>query len=99
MGTPFDFFDVRANTDHPEITAQQRDNRQRLRAAMEAAGFRNYPLEWWHFDYREWREYSILNVGTDGMRRPIPGAVPFGLQSSHGLRRAQEVKEIGHEEL
>ena len=48
MGTPFDFFDPSAHTDAPVAPAQQA-NRQRLRAAMEAGGFRNYPREWWHY--------------------------------------------------
>jgi D-alanyl-D-alanine dipeptidase len=49
MGTPFDFFDTRANTDSTQVDARQRENRQRLLSAMERAGFRNYPMEWWHF--------------------------------------------------
>jgi D-alanyl-D-alanine dipeptidase len=49
MGTSFDFLDKRANTDYPGITPEQRANRQRLKTAMEAGGFRNYPLEWWHY--------------------------------------------------
>ncbi|AWV07080.1 M15 family metallopeptidase [Marilutibacter maris] len=49
MGTPFDFFDPRANTDSPQASPQQRGNRDRLRAAMERHGFRNYPQEWWHY--------------------------------------------------
>ncbi len=49
MGTDFDFFGVRANTDNPGITPLQRAHRQLLRAAMERGGFRNYPLEWWHY--------------------------------------------------
>ena len=49
MGTDFDFFDALAHTDSPDITPQQRANRQRLRHAMEQAGFRNYALEWWHY--------------------------------------------------
>lgn len=49
MGTPFDFFDPRANTDHPGITADQRRNRDRLRDAMAAEGFANYAMEWWHY--------------------------------------------------
>lgn len=49
MGTAFDFFDARANTDSPQVTTAQRDNRQRLRAAMEMHGFSNYPQEWWHY--------------------------------------------------
>ena len=51
MGTGFDHFDPRANTDSPAITPEQKRNRQRLRAAMGQAGFRNYPLEWWHYTY------------------------------------------------
>jgi D-alanyl-D-alanine dipeptidase len=49
MGTPFDFFDPSANTEAPGITDAQRANRKRLVEAMRAAGFRNYPMEWWHF--------------------------------------------------
>ncbi|MCQ7044021.1 D-Ala-D-Ala dipeptidase VanX, partial [Escherichia coli] len=49
MGTEFDFFDPLANTASPRITAQQRANRERLRAAMQRRGFANYPMEWWHY--------------------------------------------------
>ena len=49
MGTDFDFFDVRAHTDTPEVTAQQHANRHVLRDAMEREGFRNYTMEWWHY--------------------------------------------------
>lgn len=51
MGTPFDFFDVRAHTDATDVTPAQHANRQRLRAAMEREGFKNYPLEWWHYTW------------------------------------------------
>lgn len=49
MGTDFDFFDPRAHTDYPDLTAAQRANRQRLVRAMAAEGFVNYPQEWWHY--------------------------------------------------
>lgn len=52
MGTPFDFFGEQAVTDFPGITNTQRANRQRLRVAMEAAGFANYPMEWWHYTFK-----------------------------------------------
>jgi D-alanyl-D-alanine dipeptidase len=51
MGTGFDFFDARANTDAPGITPAQRANRRQLRTAMAAQGFVNYPLEWWHYTH------------------------------------------------
>ncbi len=52
MGTSFDLFDTRANTDSAEVTQAQRDNRQLLLRAMRAEGFQNYPLEWWHYTFR-----------------------------------------------
>ncbi len=52
MGTDFDYFGSRANTDAPDVDAVQRANRGQLRDAMAAEGFRNYPMEWWHYTFR-----------------------------------------------
>ncbi len=52
MGTDFDLFDPRANTDSPEVGPAQHANRQQLLRAMQAEGFVNYPLEWWHYTFR-----------------------------------------------
>ncbi|MEO6155523.1 MAG: M15 family metallopeptidase [Thermomonas sp.] len=52
MGTSFDFFGARANTDFPGITDAQRANRLSLRIAMQSAGFANYPMEWWHYTFK-----------------------------------------------
>ncbi|MEO6925125.1 MAG: M15 family metallopeptidase [Rhodanobacter sp.] len=49
MGTHFDYFGTLAHTDAPAATPTQHANRLRLRAAMGEEGFRNYPLEWWHY--------------------------------------------------
>jgi D-alanyl-D-alanine dipeptidase len=51
MGTGFDCFDERAHTDSSTINATAKDNRQRLRSAMEKEGFAGYSKEWWHFTY------------------------------------------------
>ena len=52
MGTGFDFFGPLANTDSPDASPAQRANRQLLREAMQAGGFRNHPMEWWHYGLR-----------------------------------------------
>jgi len=52
MGTGFDLFDPRSNTDSPLVEPRQRGNRQRLLQAMAAEGFSNYPMEWWHYMWR-----------------------------------------------
>ncbi len=49
MGTSFDCFDLKSHTIVPGLTAEERDNRALLLEAMQARGFKNYPLEWWHF--------------------------------------------------
>ena len=60
MGTAFDTFAPSAHT--ANATGEMAANRQRLKRAMEAEGFTVYEAEWWHFDYRDWREYPILNL-------------------------------------
>lgn len=49
MGTDFDYFGTLANTDTPQATPAQHANREALKRAMEREGFRNYPMEWWHY--------------------------------------------------
>ena len=62
MTSGFDEFSFRARPDYPGGTSRQRALRDLLRAHMEAEGFTVFPDEWWHFDYRDWQRYPILNV-------------------------------------
>jgi CubicO group peptidase (beta-lactamase class C family) len=76
MGTDFDFFGTRANTDSPEVDATQRANRLRLREAMQAAGFRNYPMEWWHYSFQpEPTPGTYYDVPVTSPESPMPDAV------------------------
>jgi zinc D-Ala-D-Ala dipeptidase len=52
MGTSFDCFDKKANTAALGLSKEERDNRDLLLAAMQAQGFKNYPMEWWHFTFQ-----------------------------------------------
>lgn len=49
MGTSFDCFDLKSHTIVPGLTDEERNNRALLVEAMQAHGFKNYPMEWWHF--------------------------------------------------
>ena len=51
MGTTFDCFDTKANTETSDLTPSEIENRDLLRAAMQARGFKSYPFEWWHFTF------------------------------------------------
>jgi D-alanyl-D-alanine dipeptidase len=58
-------YDEMSERSHPSWaggTAAQREARDRLRAAMEREGFTVEPNEWWHFNYKDWRAYPILDV-------------------------------------
>jgi D-alanyl-D-alanine dipeptidase len=57
----YDEMTPRSYPDYPGGTDQQRWLRSVLRTAMEAEDFRVYEFEWWHFDYRDWQKYPILN--------------------------------------
>ncbi|MEJ2215140.1 MAG: serine hydrolase [Gemmatimonadota bacterium] len=47
---------------YPGGTNHQRWLRDLLRHAMESQGFTVYEFEWWHFDYKDWQRYPILNI-------------------------------------
>lgn len=49
MGTGFDCFDVKANTEASGLTPEQRANRQKVVDAMSRRGFKNFDKEWWHY--------------------------------------------------
>ena len=70
MGSGYDEFTERSYPDYPGVTAEERDNRNRLRRAMEEQGFTIYPYEWWHFDHRTWSEYPILNLAFEELGAP-----------------------------
>ena len=61
MPSGYDEFSPRAFPDYPGGTDRQRWHRELLRRVMEAEGFHVYDFEWWHFDYRDWRRYPVLN--------------------------------------
>jgi CubicO group peptidase (beta-lactamase class C family)/D-alanyl-D-alanine dipeptidase len=69
MVSGYDEFSERAYPNYAGGTSRQRWHRQLLRSAMEHEGFEVYEYEWWHFDYRLWESYPVLNLKFDA----IPG--------------------------
>ena len=62
MPSGYDEMSDRAYADYPGGTTDERARRAILRQAMEKQGFQVIPKEWWHFDYKDWKQYPILNV-------------------------------------
>jgi D-alanyl-D-alanine dipeptidase len=62
MPSTYDEATPRARADFPGGTSRQRWHRALLRRVLEAQGFVTNPSEWWHFDFRDWQRYPILNT-------------------------------------
>ena len=62
MPGTYDEMSPRSFPSYPGGTSLQRWHRDLLRRAMESESFTVYESEWWHFDYKDWKEYPILNV-------------------------------------
>jgi zinc D-Ala-D-Ala dipeptidase len=62
MPTAFDTFGPAARQDAAGGTAEARQHRALLRAAMEAAGFHANRMEWWHYEAPEAHGAPLLDV-------------------------------------
>jgi D-alanyl-D-alanine dipeptidase len=96
MPSPYDDFTPKAYPDYAGGTDAERAARGVLRQAMERQGFRIEPNEWWHFNYRDWKHYPILDIPFDAIA-PAQGAggdgaslgtttSTFGFRSRHSLQ-------------
>jgi D-alanyl-D-alanine dipeptidase len=78
MPSPFDDFTEAAHRDSKAMTATQRANMLTLQDVMTRHGFEPYPYEWWHFDFRNWKSYPVLDISFDALARgekttePVP---------------------------
>lgn len=58
----YDEMSERSYPFYPGGSSIEHWHRDILRHAMESEGFTVYEFEWWHFDYKDWRHYPILNI-------------------------------------
>ncbi len=63
----YDEMSERSYPFYPGGTSLERWHRNLLRHVMEAEGFQVYEFEWWHFDYKDWRHYPILNLTFENL--------------------------------
>ena len=68
MPGEYDEMSDRSHINYAGGAAESRRLRDLLRSAMEAEGFAVYEPEWWHYDYKDWKEYPILNLSFREIR-------------------------------
>jgi len=62
MPSEYDEFSERAYPNYNGGVESARRRRDYLRAAMEREGFQVYEFEWWHFDFKDWQHYRVLDA-------------------------------------
>lgn len=68
----YDEMSERSYPFYPGGTSSERWHRDLLRRAMEAEGFTVNDDEWWHFDYKDWPQYPILNLTFEQLESSKP---------------------------
>jgi D-alanyl-D-alanine dipeptidase len=62
MGGAYDEMSKRSYVTFEDGPKEALERRETLRTAMEREGFFVYPWEWWHYDWKDWRDYPVLDV-------------------------------------
>jgi len=65
MPTSYDDFTTRAAHAFADLPADAIENRALLRDVMVKHGFDPLPSEWWHYDFRGWETFELMDVWFD----------------------------------
>jgi D-alanyl-D-alanine dipeptidase len=76
MPSEYDDFTDKAHRTYEGMTPDQRGNMLKLQEVMKQHGFVPYPFEWWHFDYRGWDRYPVLNISYEDLANGVNTAAP-----------------------
>lgn len=77
MPSAYDEFTNRAAINYQGGSKQERAHRDMLQTLMKMEGFFANPKEWWHFDYKDWRDYPLYDfsfVEIDNLDKKFPVA-------------------------
>lgn len=62
MPSAYDESTERSFHSYDKCTPLQAKNRTTLRDVMVKNGFQIYPWEWWHYDFKGWEQYDIMDI-------------------------------------
>jgi len=72
MPTPYDDFTPRARNDFNDLPADALANRALLREMMTKHGFEPLPSEWWHYDFKGWERFELMDVPLEELNMSSP---------------------------
>lgn len=62
MPTPYDDFTIRAHHAFMDLPENILSNRKTLKTLMEKYGFESITSEWWHYDFKGWKNFELLDI-------------------------------------
>lgn len=62
MPTSYDAFVKEARPSFPVRNPEIKKNRDLLISVMDKHGFKVNSAEWWHFDFRGWQKYEVMDI-------------------------------------
>lgn len=62
MPTSYDSFLTNAYADFTTLPDSVIQNRKILQDVMTSNGFNIYKYEWWHFDFKDWQAYDLMDI-------------------------------------
>jgi kynurenine formamidase/D-alanyl-D-alanine dipeptidase len=86
MGGAYDEMTARSYVTYDKGPKDALGRRELLIDAMGNEGFFVYPFEWWHFDWKDFREYAVLDVPFAAL-----GAANAGFSEIMNLHQARVV--------
>ncbi len=68
MPSAYDEFTPRARLDYFDAAEPTLTNRDKLRETMTRHGFEPLRSEWWHYDFRGWERFELMDVPLEALR-------------------------------
>lgn len=71
MPTAYDDFTRRAHPDFEDLPENVLANRKLLLSVMDRHGFDVYETEWWHFDFRGWEKFDLMDISLEELTKEL----------------------------
>lgn len=68
MPTPYDSFAAAASPSFMDLPAHVIKNRDLLINVMQRNGFWVLDNEWWHFDFKGWKSFELMDIGFEEIK-------------------------------
>ena len=71
MPTDYDDFSPRAAHSYTSLQEDVLARRALLRTVMEKHGFTAFESEWWHYDFRGWEKFELMDVSFEELAQAM----------------------------